>query len=188
MHGAGALRFVRVRRYEVEKLTASQRLDLNLEKGRMRDELQVGPTSAPGLGPAALEAFSLAASDRSRGMQDQAPHGRQCSHAAQLLRRHLLMRAMTWPCHGGQVVLDDAGISRPFSDMPVARDLHLWLLGLAVNPLQEFGSSSMAVWPANTRWHCIGWRQVSEVCDHAEMVARYGQLPPKLAAYHACRF
>lgn len=28
-------------RYEVEKLTASQRLDLNLEKGRMRDELQV---------------------------------------------------------------------------------------------------------------------------------------------------
>ncbi|KAK9809521.1 hypothetical protein WJX73_008162 [Symbiochloris irregularis] len=27
-------------RYEVEKLTASQRLDLNLEKGRMRDELQ----------------------------------------------------------------------------------------------------------------------------------------------------
>lgn len=29
-------------RYEVEKLTASQRLDLNLEKGRMRDELQVG--------------------------------------------------------------------------------------------------------------------------------------------------
>lgn len=28
------------RRYEVDKLTASQRLDLNLEKGRMRDELQ----------------------------------------------------------------------------------------------------------------------------------------------------
>lgn len=27
-------------RYEVDKLTASQRLDLNLEKGRMRDELQ----------------------------------------------------------------------------------------------------------------------------------------------------
>ena len=31
-------------RYEVDKLTASQRLDLNLEKGRMRDELQVTPT------------------------------------------------------------------------------------------------------------------------------------------------
>ncbi len=30
-----------VYRYEVDKLTASQRLDLNLEKGRMRDELQV---------------------------------------------------------------------------------------------------------------------------------------------------
>ena len=29
------------RRYEVDKLTASQRLDLNLEKGRMRDELQM---------------------------------------------------------------------------------------------------------------------------------------------------
>lgn len=29
-----------VHRYEVDKLTASQRLDLNLEKGRMRDELQ----------------------------------------------------------------------------------------------------------------------------------------------------
>ena len=28
-------------RYEVDKLSASQRLDLNLEKGRMRDELQV---------------------------------------------------------------------------------------------------------------------------------------------------
>ncbi|KAI3429890.1 hypothetical protein D9Q98_010201 [Chlorella vulgaris] len=28
-------------RYEVDKLTASQRLDLNLEKGRMRDELQM---------------------------------------------------------------------------------------------------------------------------------------------------
>lgn len=28
-------------RYEIDKLTASQRLDLNLEKGRMRDELQV---------------------------------------------------------------------------------------------------------------------------------------------------
>ena len=28
------------RRYEIDKLTASQRLDLNLEKGRMRDELQ----------------------------------------------------------------------------------------------------------------------------------------------------
>ena len=27
-------------RYEIDKLTASQRLDLNLEKGRMRDELQ----------------------------------------------------------------------------------------------------------------------------------------------------
>lgn len=27
-------------KYEVDKLTASQRLDLNLEKGRMRDELQ----------------------------------------------------------------------------------------------------------------------------------------------------
>lgn len=27
-------------RYEVDKLTASQRLDLNLEKGRIRDELQ----------------------------------------------------------------------------------------------------------------------------------------------------
>jgi hypothetical protein len=27
-------------RFEVDKLTASQRLDLNLEKGRMRDELQ----------------------------------------------------------------------------------------------------------------------------------------------------
>lgn len=38
---------VMVGRYEVEKLTASQRLDLNLEKGRMRDELQVG--SAAGL-------------------------------------------------------------------------------------------------------------------------------------------
>jgi hypothetical protein len=33
-------------RYEVEKLTASQRLDLNLEKGRMRDELQVSNASA----------------------------------------------------------------------------------------------------------------------------------------------
>jgi len=30
-------------RYEVDKLSASQRLDLNLEKGRMRDELQVTP-------------------------------------------------------------------------------------------------------------------------------------------------
>lgn len=29
-----------IRRYEIDKLTASQRLDLNLEKGRMRDELQ----------------------------------------------------------------------------------------------------------------------------------------------------
>ena len=29
------------RRYEIDKLTASQRLDLNLEKGRMRDELQM---------------------------------------------------------------------------------------------------------------------------------------------------
>ena len=29
-----------VSRYEVDKLTASQRLDLNLEKGRMRDEMQ----------------------------------------------------------------------------------------------------------------------------------------------------
>ncbi|EFN59866.1 hypothetical protein CHLNCDRAFT_49741 [Chlorella variabilis] len=28
-------------RYEIDKLTASQRLDLNLEKGRMRDELQM---------------------------------------------------------------------------------------------------------------------------------------------------
>lgn len=28
------------RSYEIDKLTASQRLDLNLEKGRMRDELQ----------------------------------------------------------------------------------------------------------------------------------------------------
>ena len=28
------------RRYEVDKLSSSQRLDLNLEKGRMRDELQ----------------------------------------------------------------------------------------------------------------------------------------------------
>ena len=28
-------------RYEVDKLTASQRLDLNLEKVRMRDELQM---------------------------------------------------------------------------------------------------------------------------------------------------
>ena len=27
-------------RYEVDKLSSSQRLDLNLEKGRMRDELQ----------------------------------------------------------------------------------------------------------------------------------------------------
>jgi hypothetical protein len=27
--------------YEIDKLTASQRLDLNLEKGRMRDELQM---------------------------------------------------------------------------------------------------------------------------------------------------
>lgn len=27
-------------KYEIEKLTASQRLDLNLEKGRIRDELQ----------------------------------------------------------------------------------------------------------------------------------------------------
>lgn len=27
-------------RYEIDKLTASQRLDLNLEKGRMRDEMQ----------------------------------------------------------------------------------------------------------------------------------------------------
>lgn len=27
-------------RYEIDKLTASQRLDLNLEKGRIRDELQ----------------------------------------------------------------------------------------------------------------------------------------------------
>jgi Protein of unknown function (DUF1640) len=34
-------------RYEVEKLTASQRLDLNLEKGRMRDELQVGNAGGP---------------------------------------------------------------------------------------------------------------------------------------------
>ena len=34
-------------RYEVEKLTASQRLDLNLEKGRMRDELQVGWVTSP---------------------------------------------------------------------------------------------------------------------------------------------
>lgn len=32
-------------RYEIDKLTASQRLDLNLEKGRMRDELQA---SCPG--------------------------------------------------------------------------------------------------------------------------------------------
>ena len=31
---------VPVYRYEIDKLTASQRLDLNLEKGRMRDELQ----------------------------------------------------------------------------------------------------------------------------------------------------
>ena len=39
-----------VGRYEVEKLTASQRLDLNLEKGRMRDELQVGNAGGlPGL-------------------------------------------------------------------------------------------------------------------------------------------
>lgn len=28
-------------RHEIDKLAASQRLDLNLEKGRMRDELQV---------------------------------------------------------------------------------------------------------------------------------------------------
>lgn len=28
-------------RYEIDKLTASQRLDLNLEKGRMRDEMQM---------------------------------------------------------------------------------------------------------------------------------------------------
>ena len=75
VYGAGGVRGVRVRRYEVEKLTASQRLDLNLEKGRMRDELQVGPTSATGLRPAALEAFYLAASGRGRGMQDQAPRG-----------------------------------------------------------------------------------------------------------------
>ncbi len=31
---------VLARSYEIDKLTASQRLDLNLEKGRMRDELQ----------------------------------------------------------------------------------------------------------------------------------------------------
>ncbi len=36
-----------VGRYEVEKLTASQRLDLNLEKGRMRDELQVSSAGDP---------------------------------------------------------------------------------------------------------------------------------------------
>lgn len=40
--GHSALRIALESRYEVEKLTASQRLDLNLEKGRMRDELQVG--------------------------------------------------------------------------------------------------------------------------------------------------
>jgi len=34
-------------RYEVDKLTASQRLDLNLEKGRMRDELQVSAQMRP---------------------------------------------------------------------------------------------------------------------------------------------
>ena len=34
------LSHVAVYRYEIDKLTASQRLDLNLEKGRMRDELQ----------------------------------------------------------------------------------------------------------------------------------------------------
>ena len=34
------LSHVEVYRYEIDKLTASQRLDLNLEKGRMRDELQ----------------------------------------------------------------------------------------------------------------------------------------------------
>jgi hypothetical protein len=50
-----------VGRYEVEKLTASQRLDLNLEKGRMRDELQVGNAGGlPGmmyLRPATIPAF-----------------------------------------------------------------------------------------------------------------------------------
>ena len=40
-HAQGNLEKVRSEvRYEVDKLTASQRLDLNLEKGRMRDELQ----------------------------------------------------------------------------------------------------------------------------------------------------
>ena len=34
-------------RYEVDKLTASQRLDLNLEKGRMRDELQASAGMFP---------------------------------------------------------------------------------------------------------------------------------------------
>ena len=33
--------FLPPRSYEIDKLTASQRLDLNLEKGRMRDELQM---------------------------------------------------------------------------------------------------------------------------------------------------
>eukprot|EP00887_Chlorella_sp_A99_P003906 scaffold11.g3906.t1 len=33
-------------RYEIDKLTASQRLDLNLEKGRMRDELQARSKAA----------------------------------------------------------------------------------------------------------------------------------------------
>lgn len=35
-----ALRAIKSGRYEIDKLTASQRLDLNLEKGRMRDEMQ----------------------------------------------------------------------------------------------------------------------------------------------------
>ena len=161
-------------RYEVEKLTASQRLDLNLEKGRMRDELQVGPTSAQGLAPAGLGPC------RPLKLSPWPPPGRveqrrigQLTVGASVRRRcprlHLLLGAATWSCQGGRVVVHDVGIGRTYGGAPVVRDLHqLW--EWAVNPLRDCGSLVMAVGPADTKWHCIGWMQVSEGCGLVEAV------------------